>query len=312
MTDAVVPVQPAEIVEHPRSIYDMPIPSEAAVSHYQQMVYAARRLLVMGVDIETIPGIKKPVFTQSAGRKLTAAWKLRSKYTVLPDYVQNSETGEYHYKVRTELLAGDNVVGEGLGSCSSKEKKYAYRWVTARDIKNDPELSHYRTDELPKRYNKYKKCDEYRIANPEIHDIANTVLKMAKKRSFVDACLTTFGLENEFTQDLEDSPGARRQVQNTAPPPADEPPPPEDVRGEEPQSAVTVWENYKKYAKQIAVEGKDIQEGFDQLRVRVFESFGVNDLKDIPAGSIQEFRKWLSANGSEYLGGLGYIKRAGQ
>ena len=57
------------------------------------------------------------------------------------------------------------LVGEGFGSCNSREK------------------SHWRKDPL---------------AND------NTILKMAKKRAHVDAVLTGLGASNVFTQDLED------------------------------------------------------------------------------------------------------------
>src|SRR5690606_10620038 len=56
------------------------------------------------------------------------------------------------------------VIGEGVGSCSTMESKY--------------------------------------IDRPR--DCENTALKMAKKRAYVDATLTTFGLSDQFTQDVED------------------------------------------------------------------------------------------------------------
>src|SRR5690606_23849470 len=56
------------------------------------------------------------------------------------------------------------VIGSGMGSCSSLESKY--------------------------------------ISRPR--DLENTILKMAKKRAYVDATLSTFGLSDQFTQDVED------------------------------------------------------------------------------------------------------------
>ena len=46
----------------------------------------------------------------------------------------------------------------------------------------------------------------YRVPSSvnETFDAANTVLKMAKKRSFIDAVLTVTGASRIFTQDLED------------------------------------------------------------------------------------------------------------
>lgn len=75
-------------------------------------------------------------------------------------------TGLYRYVVLCTLIHVESgvIVGSGIGSCSTMEGKYVDR----------PRESE------------------------------NTVLKMAKKRAFVDATLTTFGLSDAFTQDLED------------------------------------------------------------------------------------------------------------
>lgn len=87
--------------------------------------------------------------------------------------------GVYRYVVRTDIIhrQSGQVVGSGLGSCSTAESKY--------------------------------------IRAPR--DAENTVLKMAKKRSMVDAVLSTFGLSDRFTQDIEESAPA-------APEPTPEPP----------------------------------------------------------------------------------------
>jgi hypothetical protein len=45
-----------------------------------------------------------------------------------------------------------------------------------------------------------------RVENPDIADVYNTVLKMAKKRAQVDATLTAVGASDLLTQDLEDLP----------------------------------------------------------------------------------------------------------
>lgn len=84
--------------------------------------------------------------------------------------------GLYRYVYRCRLYKGDVLVGEGIGSCSTMENKYVDR---------------------PR-------------------DLENTVVKMAKKRAFVDATLTTFGLSDEFTQDYEDEDDDRAQAQRAA------------------------------------------------------------------------------------------------
>lgn len=74
--------------------------------------------------------------------------------------------GLYRYVVRVQIISRETgqAVGEGIGACSSMESKY--------------------------------------IDRPR--DSENTVLKMAHKRAMVGAALVTFGLSDEFTQDIED------------------------------------------------------------------------------------------------------------
>lgn len=81
-------------------------------------------------------------------------------------YVEASgvSKGLYRYVYRCVLYLGDRVVGEGVGSASTMESKY--------------------------------------IDRPR--DLENTIIKMAKKRAFIDATLTTFGLSDEFSQDFDD------------------------------------------------------------------------------------------------------------
>ena len=100
---------------------------------------------------------------------------------------QESETeqgvslGLYRYVICCSLYKGDAKVGEGVGSCSSTESKY--------------------------------------IRSPR--DSENTVLKMAKKRAFVDAVLTTLGLSDRFTQDVEDITGNKAVVDDSVAMPVD-------------------------------------------------------------------------------------------
>lgn len=77
---------------------------------------------------------------------------------------EGTSYGLYRYVLCCKLFRGDVEVGQGVGSCSSMEAKY--------------------------------------IRTPR--DVENTVLKMAKKRAFVDSILTTLGLSDRFTQDIED------------------------------------------------------------------------------------------------------------
>ena len=85
--------------------------------------------------------------------------------------------GLYRYVITCKLYRGDQQVGEGVGSCSSMETKY--------------------------------------IRAPR--DSENTILKIAKKRAFVDAVLTTLGLSDRFTQDVEDIQSNKATTDDSVP-----------------------------------------------------------------------------------------------
>ena len=87
------------------------------------------------------------------------------------------------------------MLAEGVGSCNSKEKRYRYMLVNSLSTSYSGE-----SEKVQDRYGNIK----YRIENIEIFNYINTILKMAKKRAFVDAILQVASLSEMFTQDLED------------------------------------------------------------------------------------------------------------
>jgi hypothetical protein len=108
------------------------------------------------------------------------------------------------------------ILGEGVGSCSTLESKYRYRNVADYEVQDCaiPQDSKERKIEYRKQgfgmkkidgiwaWVKYK--DERKTENPDIADVYNTVLKMAKKRALIDAILTVFGASDLFTQDIDE------------------------------------------------------------------------------------------------------------
>ena len=113
--------------------------------------------------------VSKPTEAEQNEKKAKGLGRLKkygSKFTWQEKIDESGVSyGVYRYVVKCVLKdSTDRIVGFGVGSCSTYEAKY--------------------------------------IRNPR--DAENTVLKMAKKRAFVDATLTTLGLSDRFTQDVED------------------------------------------------------------------------------------------------------------
>ena len=115
-------------------------------------------------DYGIIQGTSKPTLLKPGAEKLCMLMGLRSEFEII-DSTRDFEKGFFQYQVRCKLLRGDVIITEGLGSCNTKESKY-------------------------------KKQDAF--------SVENTVMKMAKKRSLIDAALMVGSLSNIFTQDIED------------------------------------------------------------------------------------------------------------
>lgn len=127
-----------------------------------------------------IPGCgDKNCLLKAGAEKLCLAFKLRMVIDPIKD-ITITDLGEGHreYRIVCHLY---NMKGEeqatGLGSCSTREGKYAVR---------------------------------FGHPNPNIADTYNTVLKMAKKRAHVDASITACAASDIFTQDIEEMDGIGR------------------------------------------------------------------------------------------------------
>jgi hypothetical protein len=103
-----------------------------------------------------------------------------------------------------------------VGICSTMESKYRYRNVADYDVTDMaiPKDAKEKKAEYRKQGYGMKKVgnewawvqykDADKTENPDIADVYNTVLKMAKKRAQVDATLTCTAASDIFTQDIED------------------------------------------------------------------------------------------------------------
>jgi hypothetical protein len=154
------------------------------------------RALQKGRDYGEIPGTNKPTLFKAGAERVALAFGCFAQFRTLETevdhdreikYLKKSKVwnnkfrgdrtftwkeeagvslGLYRYVVECQIVNRDSgeVVGAFIGSCSSLESKY--------------------------------------IDRPR--DVENTIIKMAEKRALVGAALTTFGLSDQFTQDVED------------------------------------------------------------------------------------------------------------
>lgn len=152
-----------------------------------------------GTHYGTIPGTKSKSLYKAGAEKLMATFRLAAK----PEVEDLSEGGEVAYRVTVNLLStSGGFVGAGIGECSSYEDKYAWRAAVC-DEEWDETPENRRRIKFAKWQGKVEKKKQVRT-NPA--DVANTILKMAKKRAQVDAVITATAASDIFTQDIEDLP----------------------------------------------------------------------------------------------------------
>ena len=203
-----------------------------------------------GIDIIEMPGLDRKILAQPGSEKI--GYLLSGWYQ--HDTIEHELGGGHLEVVITSRLishGSGSILGEGIGSCSTREVKYCYRngKRTCPSCGSD-QLN--KSKDRPEYYCWAKKggCGETfglddpritsqvvgRVENPDIHDVRNTVRKMAAKRADIDCAKRTCCLSGFVTQDLDefapndiphddDRPRDRKPAPAPAPSPSPSPAP---------------------------------------------------------------------------------------
>lgn len=175
-----------------------------------------------------IPGCgDKPALLKAGAEKLSVTFRFSPKFQT---EIIDMGSGHREYRVVTSIyhLVTGAFIAEGVGSCSTMEGKYRYRGgsrlcphcgkAAIKKSKFPPKGASKSTPPGYYCFAKIGGCgaefahddstilnqSEEKTENPDIADTYNTVWKMAKKRSQVDATLTATGASDIFTQDIEE------------------------------------------------------------------------------------------------------------
>jgi len=233
---------------------DFAVSVDAMVARVEAKHDFFKRVMKKGQHYGPLPGVKakdgepeKWVLFKPGAELLLASMGLYVELSDASPPVERTgrdgEEGEYSYRRRCRIyrqtgpLETDRMmVAQAEGSCTSFETKY--RW---RDTKRTCPAcgvsaviagkAEYGGGWLCfKKQNgcgaKFKYDDPaisgqviWRIPNPDLADVANTILKMADKRAMVAATLVATGCSDIFAQDLEEAEGYAPGGDD-APPPA--------------------------------------------------------------------------------------------
>lgn len=152
----------------------------------------------------------------------------------IEDWARDNDDREmlFYYVIRCTLFKDGAPVGEGIGSGTTWESKYRYRFSERtcpacgkENIRRSKPKANQQGEPGWYCWDRTGGCganfaaDEPaivdqvvgKVPNPDIADAINTVYKMAQKRAYVAATLSATGLSSRFTQDLEDMSDEQRE-----------------------------------------------------------------------------------------------------
>lgn len=158
---------------------------EKSITRIKQEINLAERMveevLTKDFDWGIHPGTTSYALKDPGASKLINSFNCYSDPEIL---YRESTKEKISFVIKTRLMhrPTGEVKATGVGSCTTTETKYQYRWVA------DPES--YGLD----REGLKQKAGKFRIPNPELEELENTILKMATKRAEVDAAQSLPGV----------------------------------------------------------------------------------------------------------------------
>lgn len=205
-----------------------------ALGQLHELQAVVKEVMKEGEHYGIIPGTNKPTLLKPGAELLCNMYGYAAQdvevvaqeeqWTVMPDQATGAfPLFRYLLRVRLVNNAG-RVVAVGVGECNSYETRY--RWRESRRkcpvcgketiIKGKAEygggwLCFEKRGGCKQKFKEgdpqIEKQTVGRALNDAIHDQVNTILKMAKKRAYIDATLSATRTSGMFTQDMEDFAG---------------------------------------------------------------------------------------------------------
>lgn len=188
-----------------------------------------QKAMIKDVHYGTIPGTQSPTLYKAGSDMLLSAFHI----AVEPVIEDLSTYQEIRYRIQCKglTMGSGQLVGVGIGECSSNEEKYKWRRCNRREYESAPE-DRRRIKYVQKGGGQSGFWENEQIRQEPV-DVANTVLKMAKKRAAIDLTLTVLAASDVFDrpavepgapQGLADEPVNQYPQQPDIPPGFDDPP----------------------------------------------------------------------------------------
>lgn len=218
-----------------------------------------KHIMIKDTHYGTIPGTQKPTLYKPGSEKILSTFRIAATPGEVTDLSTDDEV-RYRVRVDATAQADGTFLGSGIGECSSDEEKYKWRKPVCNEEFDETAIDRRR--EVWKKYEGKPYKQKQVRTNPK--DVANTVLKMAKKRGQIDMTLTVTAASDVFDQDLEDLPpeiqeGVVGEKKETVKPPQEKPKDADPNLATEPQlrklRAVLSGTGYKKDEEQHNMVG---------------------------------------------------------
>ncbi len=174
---------------------------ESLKARVQKMLEVQQEVMKADVDYGIIPGCKKPSLFKPGAELLMVTFFVAASE---PKVVDLSNGDEIRYRLTTAIITQctEIFLGAGVGECSSNEDKYKWRKVVCEGEWEDTDIARRREKWFKGWDGKPDYKQKQVRTNPS--DVANTVLKIAKKRSIIDGVLQSLAASRIYTQDIED------------------------------------------------------------------------------------------------------------
>ncbi len=184
----------------PLSITETRLTSQQMMAQRAAIVDCMKQVMRKEIDYGTVPGTQKPSLYKPGSEKILALFHLAAQ----PNVEDLSTPDSIRYRVTITVIhtPTGTVAGFGVGEASSAESKYQWRAAVC-DEEWDATPVDRRREKWKKGYGTSPAFCTRQI-RADMEDVANTVLKMAKKRAQIDAVLTTTAASDVFAQDVED------------------------------------------------------------------------------------------------------------
>jgi len=170
---------------------------EALEARIKRMLEIQQNVMKKDIDYGIIPGCDKPSLYKPGAELLMVTFGLSDRLEV--EDLSSEDRSEIRYRIKSEIYAQGIYLGCGIGEASTNQDKYKWREAIC-----DEEFEATPVDQKRIKWFKGKPPYTKNQIRTNPSDLANTVLKMAKKSSKIDAVLSVLGASRIYTQDLGD------------------------------------------------------------------------------------------------------------